>query len=117
MPHAHILCKSQIPNPKSQSPSRGLTTMAALQRQPLDWRKEMRVELTRLAIALLATTAVAAAAEAQTTQWVNDEPDWYDMVRDWAHTPRPCPQTSTVCVEPKDNAGEFTRCTTSECQA
>src|SRR6266536_1241382 len=44
----------------------------------------MRAELIRLGVALLATTAVVAAAEAQTTQCVNDAPNPYHMVSGWA---------------------------------
>ena len=49
----------------------------------------MRAELIRFGIALMATTAVVAAADAQTTACVNDVPNPYHMVNDWAHTPRP----------------------------
>jgi streptogramin lyase len=75
----------------------------------------MRTELTRLAIALLATSAFVAAAEAQTTACVNDAPNPYQMVNDWAHMPRPWAATNNVFVDAKDNVWVFDRCGDSGC--
>jgi len=75
----------------------------------------MRAELIRLGVALVATTAVVAAAEAQTTACVNDVPNPYHMVNDWAHTPRPWAQTNNVFVDPKDNVWVFDRCQDGGC--
>src|SRR6266545_5043890 len=75
----------------------------------------MRAELIRFGVALMATTAVVAAAEAQTTTCVNDVPNPYHMVNDWAHTPRPWAQTNNVFVDPKDNVWVFDRCQDGGC--
>src|ERR1051325_9859099 len=75
----------------------------------------MRAELTRVAIALWAITAVVTAAEAQTAGCVNDAPNPYHMVNDWAHTPRPWAQTNNVFVDPKDNVWVFDRCEDGGC--
>src|SRR5262245_3717439 len=76
----------------------------------------MRAELARLVIALLASTAVAAAAEAQ-TMCVNDAPNPYHMVSDWAHTTRPWAPTNNVFVDAKDNVWVFDRCEDAGCAA
>jgi sugar lactone lactonase YvrE len=75
----------------------------------------MRAPLTRLAVALLATTASAAAAQAQDAACVNDAPNPYHMVNDWAHTPRPWAQTNNVFVDAKDNVWVFDRCQDGGC--
>ncbi len=75
----------------------------------------MRPDLTRLAIALVASSAVVAAAEAQTTQCVNDAPNPYHMVSNWAHMSRPWAQTNNVFVDPKDNVWVFDRCQDGGC--
>jgi hypothetical protein len=63
----------------------------------------------------MATTVVVAAADAQTTACVNDVPNPYHMVNDWAHTPRPWAQTNNVFVDPKDNVWVFDRCQDGGC--
>ena len=73
------------------------------------------MRLTRLAIALVTTTAVVGAAEAQTTQCVNDAPNPYHMVSGWAHMSRPWAQTNNVFVDPKDNVWVFDRCQDGGC--
>ena len=75
----------------------------------------MRAELTRLAVVLVATTAFVAAAQAQDAACVNDAPNPYHMVNDWAHTPRPWAQTNNVFVDPKDNVWVFDRCQDGGC--
>src|SRR6185436_8652408 len=67
--------KSQNPNPRPGIGYNGGASTAAF-----NWRDEMRPDLARLAIALVASSAVVAAAEAQTTQCVNDAPNPYHMV-------------------------------------
>ena len=50
----------------------------------------MRSGLTSLAIAMLATTALGAAAQAQSSYpCANDLPNPYHQVQNWAQTPRP----------------------------
>jgi sugar lactone lactonase YvrE len=56
-----------------------------------------------------------AAAQAQTTACVNDVPNPYHMVNDWAHTPRPWAATNNVFVDPKDNVWVFDRCEDKGC--
>src|SRR6202166_3722709 len=75
----------------------------------------MRAELTRLAVAMLGTTAFVAAAQAQTTLCVNDAPNPYHMVNDWAHMPRPWAATNNVFVDAKDNVWVFDRCEDKGC--
>jgi len=69
----------------------------------------MRVSLTSFALAMLATTALAAVAQAQTSApCVNDAPNPYRLVNDWAHMnrawaptavyhPRQCPAVIGTC--------------------
>jgi WD40 repeat protein len=75
----------------------------------------MRAELTRLAVALLATSTSVSAAQAQTAACVNDAPNPYQIVNDWAHTPRPWAATNNVFVDAKDNVWVFDRCGDSGC--
>jgi len=75
----------------------------------------MRAELTRLAVALLGTAAFVAPARAQTAACVNDAPNPYHMVNDWAHTPRPWAATNNVFVDGKDNVWVFDRCEDKGC--
>ena len=75
----------------------------------------MRTELTRAAVALLAMTAFAAPAPAQTLSCVNDAPNPYHLVNDWAHLPRPWAQTNNVSVDAKDNVWVFDRCQDGGC--
>ncbi len=77
----------------------------------------MRGDLTRCAIVLLATTATVAAAQAQTTQCVNDAPNPYHLATDWAHTTRPWAPTNNVFVDAKDNVWVFDRCEDAGCAA
>jgi sugar lactone lactonase YvrE len=75
------------------------------------------VRLQRMAIALLATTTVATAAHAQTAACVNDAPNPYHQVSDWAHTSRPWAPTNNVFVDAKDNVWVFDRCEDAGCAA
>ena len=73
----------------------------------------MRRQLTALVVGLCATTSIA--AYAQTAACVNDAPNPYHMVTDWAHTTRPWAQTNNVFVDPKDNVWVFDRCGDGGC--
>jgi len=75
----------------------------------------MRMAQTRLALAILATTAFVAAALAQTGTCVNDAPNPYHLVNDWAQTPRPWAPTNNVFVDAKDNIWVFDRCEDKGC--
>src|ERR1700680_49314 len=75
----------------------------------------MRAAQTRLAVAILATTASVAAAQAQTGTCVNDAPNPYHLVNDWAHMPRPWAATNNVYVDSKDNVWVFDRCEDKGC--
>ena len=75
----------------------------------------MRSRQTRLSLAMWATTAFVAAAQAQTTPCVNDAPNPYQMVNDWAHTPRPWAATNNVYVDAKDHVWVFDRCEDKGC--
>ena len=75
----------------------------------------MRAECMRLAMTLWATTALVTAAYAQDSACVNDAPNPYHMVMDWAHTSRPWAQTNNVFVDAKDNVWVFDRCEDGGC--
>ena len=70
---------------------------------------------TRLAVTVLATTAFIAGVQAQTGTCVNDAPNPYRLVNDWAHTPRPWAATNNVFVDSKDNVWVFDRCEDKGC--
>jgi streptogramin lyase len=76
----------------------------------------MRVAEARLALAIGAAAAFAAAAWAQTA-CVNDAPNPYHLVNDWAHLPRPWASTNNVYVDSKDNVWVFDRCEDKGCSA
>ena len=76
----------------------------------------MRAAFARTATALLAATVAVATANAQTT-CVNDAPNPYHMVNDWAHMSRPWAQTNNVFVDGKDNVWVFDRCEDGGCAA
>ena len=71
----------------------------------------------RLAMTLWATTGLVTAAYAQDAACVNDAPNPYHMVTDWAHTTRPWAQTNNVFVDAKDNVWVFDRCEDGGCAA
>jgi len=76
----------------------------------------MSSALTRFAVALLATGACTAAAQAQTSApCVNDAPNPYHLVNDWAHTSRPWAPTNNVFVDAKDDVWVMDRCTAKGC--
>jgi hypothetical protein len=74
----------------------------------------MREAPTRLAVASFAMTALLAPARAQ-TPCVNDAPNPYHLVNDWAHMPRPWARTNNVYVDPKDNVWVVDRCEDAGC--
>jgi len=75
----------------------------------------MRAALTGFAVVLLGTTTVVAAAQAQTAACVNDAPNPYHMVSDWAQMPRPWAPTNNVFVDGKDHVWVFDRCEDKGC--
>jgi hypothetical protein len=77
---------------------------------------EMRAERWKLAVAMLAAGAfVTAGAEAQTSACVNDAPNPYHLVSDWAHIPRAWGSTNNVYVDTRDNVWVFDRCEPGNC--
>jgi hypothetical protein len=78
-------------------------------------RNQMHAEQTRLAAAILAITAFVAAVQAQTGTCVNDAPNPYRLVNDWAQMPRPFAATNNVFVDAKDNIWVFDRCEDKGC--
>ena len=72
----------------------------------------------RTAIALLAAIGLASVAQAQTSSaCVNDAPQPYHQVNDWAKLPRPWGPTNNVYVDAKDNVWVFDRCEDAGCSA
>jgi len=68
------------------------------------------------AAALFATTAFGAAANAQVSApCVNDAPNPYHLVNDWAHMPRSWAPTNNVFVDAKDNVWVMDRCDDKGC--
>ena len=64
----------------------------------------MRTVHTKLALALLASVALVAEAQAQASYpCVNDAPNPYKLQSNWAQTPRPWGPTNAVTVDSKDN--------------
>jgi len=63
----------------------------------------------------LAPAAFFAAAQAQTGPCVNDAPNPYHLVNDWAQMPRPWAPTNNVFVDAKDNVWVFDRCEDKGC--
>ena len=70
---------------------------------------------TKLRVAIL--TITAATAHAQTATCVNDAPNPYHLVNDWAHLPRPMAATNNVNVDAHDNIWVADRCEDSGCAA
>src|ERR1051326_1474548 len=76
----------------------------------------MRARSIRIALALMATTAVVASAEAQPgSPCVNDAPNPYKQVTGWEHMPRGWAPTNNVFVDGKDNVWVMDRCETKGC--
>ena len=78
----------------------------------------MRSGLTSLAMAMLATTALAAAAQAQSSYpCANDLPNPYHQVQNWAQTPRPWGPANAISVDSKNNLWVVDRCEDKGCGA
>src|SRR5258705_6265609 len=78
----------------------------------------MRSGLTSLAMAMLATTALAAAAQAQSSYpCANDLPNPYHQVQNWAQTPRPWAPANALTVDSKNNLWVVDRCEDKGCGA
>jgi sugar lactone lactonase YvrE len=75
----------------------------------------MRAALTALAIALLGTAGFGDAATAQDAPCVNDAPNPYHLVNDWAHMPRAWAPTNNVYVDAKDDVWVMDRCDDKGC--
>ena len=75
----------------------------------------MRVRKANLAAVICIATASVVATRAQTVPCVNDAPNPYHLVNDWAHTPRPLAATNNVYVDAKDNVWVFDRCEDQGC--
>jgi sugar lactone lactonase YvrE len=78
----------------------------------------MRTAQTKLALALLASVALTAEAQAQASYpCVNDAPNPYKLQANWAQTPRPWGPTNAVTVDSRDNLWVFDRCGDGGCAA
>lgn len=75
----------------------------------------MRTTLTALAIAVLGTAGFGDAAIAEDAPCVNDAPNPYRLVNDWAHMPRAWAPTNNVYVDDKDNVWVMDRCEDKGC--
>src|SRR5258705_13357778 len=76
----------------------------------------MRTAHTKLALALLASVALVAEAQAQASYpCVNDAPNPYKLQSNWAQTPRPWGPTNSVTVDAKDNVSGLDRCGDNGC--
>jgi DNA-binding beta-propeller fold protein YncE len=76
----------------------------------------MRTAQTKLALALLASVALTAEAQAQASYpCVNDAPNPYKLQANWAQTPRPWGPVNTVNIDSHDNLWAFDRCGDEGC--
>ena len=75
----------------------------------------MRSALPALAIALLGAACFSDIATAQNSPCVNDAPNPYRLVNDWAHMPRSWAPTNNVFVDAKDNVWVMDRCEDKGC--
>jgi len=76
----------------------------------------MRANLSRFAIALLATSALVGSAAAQSSSpCVNDAPNPYAQVTGWEKMPRHWAPTNNVYVDAKDNVWVMDRCQQKGC--
>ena len=76
----------------------------------------MRAALAALAVALLGASCFGDAAIAQSSSpCVNDAPNPYRLVKDWAHTPRAWAPTNNVFVDAKDQIWVMDRCEDKGC--
>ncbi|MDE2475926.1 MAG: hypothetical protein KGO48_12815 [Alphaproteobacteria bacterium] len=78
----------------------------------------MRSASTKIALALLASAAMAAEAHAQASYpCVNDGANPYHLAGNWAQTPRPFGPVNAVTVDSRDNIWAFDRCGAQGCSA
>ena len=76
----------------------------------------MRETSIKLALVLLATTAIAGVAQAQASYpCVNDAPNPYNQVKGWEQMPRHWAPTNNVYVDAKDNVWVMDRCEAKGC--
>ena len=75
----------------------------------------MRHQFIKLVVAPLLIATFATASHAQTASCVNDAPNPYQLVANWAQTPRPWAPTNNVFVDSKDNVWVFDRCEDKGC--
>ena len=75
----------------------------------------MRAALPVLAVAFLGTGCLGDANAAQSSPCVNDAPNPYHLVNDWAHMPRAWAPTNNVFVDTKDNVWVMDRCEDKGC--
>jgi len=75
----------------------------------------MRRQFVRTVVTPLFIAASATASHAQTASCVNDAPNPYQLVTNWAQMPRPWAQTNNVFVDAKDNVWVFDRCEDKGC--
>lgn len=64
---------------------------------------------------VVASLSCAALCRAQTSACVNDAPNPYRLVTDWAHLPRPWASTNNVFVDAQDRVWVFDRCEDKGC--
>jgi hypothetical protein len=75
-----------------------------------------RLWLTRIAMAMFTASACAMAAQAQASYaCVNDAPNPYRLVPDWATIPRPWSHPLAVALDARDNLWAFDRCEEAGC--
>lgn len=78
----------------------------------------MNFRLTQFAIALLASTACVADAQAQSSYPCNsDAPNPYHLVANWAQMPRAWDQINAVTVDDKNNFWGVDRCEAAGCKS
>ena len=75
----------------------------------------MRSALPALAIALLGASCFSDVTRGENSPCVNDAPNPYRLVSDWAHMPRSWAPTNNVFVDAKDNVWVMDRCEDKGC--
>src|SRR5437588_5818599 len=71
---------------------------------------------SKLVVVLLASVALTAEARAQASYpCVNDAPNPYHLVNNWAQTPRPLGPVNSVTIDSRDNIWAFDRCGAEGC--
>jgi secreted PhoX family phosphatase len=75
----------------------------------------MNTNQIRLTVAVLAMYVFVVPTNAQLQPCVNDASNVYQVVNDWAQTPRPFAQVGSVYVDAKDDVWVFDRCGDKGC--